>query len=84
MANAELTQKTGTQTEWLPQINPDLCNGCGLCINLCPRDALGWQGPIATLTAPARCTYCATCETVCPTSAIELPYLICKREPASL
>jgi ferredoxin len=65
------------QSEWLPQIDPQLCNGCGLCIDLCPTNALDWQGEIAVLAAPERCDYCATCETVCPTEAIELPYLVC-------
>lgn len=89
------TRSPGTGSQWLPQIDPNLCNGCGLCIELCPSQALGWRkileaslaasGPVsvAALVQPDRCNYCATCETVCPTDAIELPYLVCKREPAA-
>lgn len=78
MANLADGQTENISAQWLPRIDPQLCNGCGLCIDLCPNDVLGWDGEVAALTAPERCNYCATCETVCPPGAIELPYLICK------
>ncbi len=65
---------------WLPQINPMRCIGCGDCIAQCPSNALGWHGKKASLMHPDRCTYCATCEDLCPNSAIEVPYLITKSE----
>lgn len=67
-------------SEWFPRIDQNLCIGCGDCIRECPTDALGRQGEKAALVHPALCTYCAACEDICPVDAIELPYLIVKRE----
>jgi quercetin dioxygenase-like cupin family protein/ferredoxin len=63
--------------EWIPQIDPQRCTGCGECVTRCPTGALGLErGKAAVILADA-CTYTAICEAVCPTSAIVLPYVIC-------
>jgi 2-oxoglutarate ferredoxin oxidoreductase subunit delta len=62
---------------WMPQINSDRCDGCGICVERCPTQALGIRHQVAVLLHPDRCHYCGECEQVCPTLAIELPYLIC-------
>ncbi len=67
-------------SEWFPRIAHSLCTGCGDCISECPTGALGWRGEKAALVYPELCTYCAACEDICPVDAIELPYLIIKRE----
>ena len=67
-----------TDTEWMPIIDRDRCNGCGACISDCPTGALGWQDGKAALLYPALCIYRATCEEICPQGAITLPYLVCK------
>lgn len=67
-------------TEWFPQLDRNLCTGCGLCIAACPTDALVQVDGKAVLGFPDLCTYCAACEVICPVGAIELPYLICKLE----
>ncbi len=67
-----------TNQPWMPRIEPELCYGCGACIDGCDAHALGWdENDRAALTHPERCVYCGTCETNCPTGAIELPFLIC-------
>jgi 2-oxoglutarate ferredoxin oxidoreductase subunit delta len=55
-------------------IASDLCKGCGLCIDVCPKhvlandetavNAIGYH-PIRLLDAGA-CTSCALCARVCP------------------
>lgn len=63
----------------MPQINQAKCTACGDCIAVCPTDALGWQAGKAALLYPDLCTYCTLCEDVCPVGAIDLPFLIVKR-----
>lgn len=47
----------------------DLCLGCGLCIESCPRQAIS----IASATAQidqSRCNQCRLCLDICPQGAI--------------
>ena len=61
---------------WLPQIDKELCTGCGDCIVTCPTDALDLVSGTAVLTNPSACNYSAACEAICPVNAIALPYQI--------
>lgn len=61
---------------WLPQIDEDVCTGCGDCIVVCPTDALALVGDIAIVIDPLACNYSGKCETICPVEAIALPYQI--------
>ncbi len=68
----------------LPQINQQLCNLCGLCVEACNCRSLemGEQGPVfhcaeepeVACAEEARC-HCL-CEEVCPTGAIQCSYEI--------
>ena len=64
---------------WSPFIDTDVCTGCGTCIDSCIPGALAQTAGKAALIYPERCTYCAVCEALCPVRAIQLPYLIRKR-----
>ncbi len=57
----------------LPIIDKKKCNLCGLCIDICPVDALvmGSTGP--EFIKPYTCTYCTECEAICPENAISCP-----------
>jgi NAD-dependent dihydropyrimidine dehydrogenase PreA subunit len=65
----------------IPRIDPDKCNGCGLCVTECPTGAVAMQGSLAVIAHPDLCSYCADCEDICPTEAIGLPYQIVLAPP---
>lgn len=59
----------------LPVIYLDKCNGCGLCVDVCPARALRVvQGKVRL--AHTNCDYCGECEATCPTGAIACPFEI--------
>lgn len=61
------------------EIDRELCKGCEICINFCPKkliissdkfNASGYQ--IASFNDSDDCTGCAICALVCPEVAIEV------------
>lgn len=65
----------------LPTIDLTLCDGCGLCVDLCPTQALASRNAKAVLAYADKCTYCTACEDVCPEGAIALPFLVVIASP---
>lgn len=57
----------------LPHIDPEKCDGCGLCVKVCSTGALGLDGGNAVVIAPERCWYSGHCEIACPRHAIHRP-----------
>jgi len=61
-------------------IFPELCKGCGLCIEKCPVDNLGWAQVLGVYGTPCvepghsdkECTGCGMCELFCPDCAINI------------
>ena len=63
-------------------LNKKLCTGCGICVEICPREALELrkipkaEGEKAKLPAidadEKKCTYCGICDSLCPFGALEL------------
>ena len=51
------------------RVRNDLCIGCGLCIESCPREAISVQSGQAEIDQ-ARCNCCGICLDVCPQGAI--------------
>ena len=60
------------------KINSERCKGCGLCITVCPRQALAISRDSNTLghfpaeVISAECTGCSLCALICPDVAIEV------------
>ncbi len=48
------------------------CTGCGLCIEVCPVDAISEDGAGAVNVNPAVCIGCGLCAFECPVSALSL------------
>ena len=61
-----------TSNNWpVPQIDPDKCNGCNLCVEVCPNQVLELRNGISTVAHPQKCDYYGLCEQICPHQAIQ-------------
>ncbi|MFW5730421.1 MAG: 4Fe-4S binding protein [Desulfonatronovibrionaceae bacterium] len=62
-------------------VNRDRCDGCGLCKDVCPVEALKIinshqrPGKKVALVDPTKCHGCGVCQATCPKEAITLPGL---------
>jgi len=67
---------TLSRGEYVARIDPDLCNGCGLCASSCQFQAIGSRsvagGDTVAGVDPKRCYGCGLCRQHCPTGAIGL------------
>ncbi|MBI5249839.1 MAG: 4Fe-4S binding protein [Desulfomonile tiedjei] len=54
------------------EIDNDLCNGDGLCVDNCPGKGLGLKEGKAVVVDGERCGECYYCESICPTGAIHV------------
>lgn len=52
------------------ELRPELCNGCGMCVEVCPHAVFAMVDRKATLAGYESCMECGACEFNCPTSAI--------------
>jgi Na+-translocating ferredoxin:NAD+ oxidoreductase RNF subunit RnfB len=58
-------------TPFTAELTPELCTGCGVCVERCQMDALRMEGETAAL-APERCIGCGLCVSTCPGEALAL------------
>ncbi|MBI5572512.1 MAG: DUF362 domain-containing protein [Desulfomonile tiedjei] len=54
-----------------PQADPDLCTGCGTCVDQCPVSALSMNGQLPQVD-PDLCITCFCCQEICPEKAMNL------------
>jgi adenylylsulfate reductase subunit B len=57
-----------------PLIDPEACNGCGLCAESCPTDVFtrSKAGEVPEVRYGEECWHCNSCVLDCPQSAIRL------------
>lgn len=54
-----------------PQADPELCTGCGTCVDQCPVSALSMKDDLPQVDADT-CITCFCCQEICPEKAITL------------
>ncbi len=64
----------------MPVIDPEKCDGCGLCVGVCHFNALAIVNNVITIIEIVECDCCADCEAVCLTGAISCPFEIIIQE----
>jgi NAD-dependent dihydropyrimidine dehydrogenase PreA subunit len=52
-----------------PAVDAEKCTGCGICVELCPRDAIDLQNGVAHILVE-NCINCRLCIRKCPEGAI--------------
>ncbi|MBU4277287.1 MAG: DUF362 domain-containing protein [Proteobacteria bacterium] len=60
-----------SRTRLRPQADPDMCTGCGACIDQCPASALAFDGELPKVD-PDKCIVCFCCQEMCPEQAMQL------------
>ena len=53
-----------------PEIDRELCTGCGDCVAVCPAGVLTLENGHAVMAHAEDCQYCGDCEELCPYGAI--------------
>jgi NAD-dependent dihydropyrimidine dehydrogenase PreA subunit len=56
----------------IERIDAELCNGCGMCVQICPTDVfrMDKKSRKAIIKYPEDCQVCELCMVNCPTKAI--------------
>jgi len=58
----------------IAHVNEDLCSGCGICVSVCPYDAISIKvvdGDRLANVEEALCMGCGSCATACPSGAMQ-------------
>ena len=52
------------------QFDPALCNGCGMCVEVCPHAVFAINARQVTVVRTGACMECGACQLNCPTGAV--------------
>ncbi|KCZ71686.1 DNA-directed RNA polymerase, alpha subunit/40 kD subunit [Candidatus Methanoperedens nitroreducens] len=58
----------------MPVLTVGECDGCGKCIELCPRNILKLSGDKVSVTDVIECSMCRICEEACDMNSISVSY----------
>lgn len=70
----EVAVVDGVKATWA--VFPNLCKGCGLCIEKCPVKCITWSEELGVYGTPRvqadgdKCIACGLCQLVCPDCAL--------------
>lgn len=67
-----LAQKEFEVDPILAFVHEDLCDGCGECLNVCPKNAIVMQDNKKAQVIEALCVGCGACIAGCPQEALDL------------
>lgn len=83
----ELEALSTEQNKAIFHLFPELCKGCGLCKEKCPKDTLVWSDKLGVFGTPTvipkdaeSCIACGICEITCPDAAIVIEKIRKKKE----
>ena len=54
------------------RFDPAACNGCGMCLAICPHGVFARNGRTVQLVQPETCMECGACQVNCPEGAIQV------------
>lgn len=54
------------------EYDAELCNGCAMCVNVCPHAVFTMNHRKAILSRPLACMECGACQLNCVTGAIKV------------
>ena len=60
----------------MPELDHNLCDGCGLCVVACHGGGIVWEESKVKIVETENCDFCGVCEAVCPHYAIRCTYII--------
>ncbi len=69
--NEAIQRVVHSRTILRPQADPELCTGCGTCIDQCPVSALSMSDHLPQVDADT-CITCFCCQEICPEKAMTL------------
>lgn len=83
LTRSEIQLKRSLLTrKYLLSLNRNLCDGCGICADNCPKKAIIWSPPLVVDGRLARkpavdfdvnaCIFCGECATICPLDALRM------------